>query len=232
MRLGVTRATDQLGQLRALADKQGVEVVPIPVTESVGVDFDWPDSLAVESIDWLVFTSRNGVEAFFERLLSLGLQIDSHTRLAAVGQRTAESILEYARSVDFLPSQPYGQTLFRELLASLPNESGVIVYPRARQISFDPTELFSESPVRYYPIVCYETIRRKVDPALARKLSEDDWLLFTAPSAIDAYTQQFGQPVARPIAIGRTTAARMIELGWSDFITMEHPEINSVLEYL
>ncbi|MDH4157040.1 MAG: uroporphyrinogen-III synthase [candidate division Zixibacteria bacterium] len=232
MRLGVTRAADQLGQLRALADKQGVEIVPIPVTESVAVDFDWPDGLAVESIDWLVFTSRNGVDAFFQRLQAIGLRIDSHTRLAAVGQRTAEGLLQYVNSVDFQPSQAYGHALFKELLTSLPERAGVVVYPRARQISFDPAELFSESQVPYYAIVCYETTPRKVDPTLVRKLSKDDWILFTAPSAIDAYRAQFGQPVARPIAIGRTTAACMDELGWSDFITMEHPEINRVLEYL
>ncbi len=232
MRLGVTRAADQLGQLRALAGSRGVDIVPLPVTECVAVDFDWPDGLAVEAIDWLAFTSRHGADAFFKRLLSMGLQIDSRTRLAAVGQRTAEAVLQYVKSVDFLPGQAYGHALFKELLASLPNEAGIVVYPRARQIAFDPAGLFSDSQVPYYPIECYETIPRKVAPALVEELSKDDWILFTAPSAIDAYRGQFGKPVARPIAIGRTTAARMDELGWSGFITMEHPEINSVLEYL
>jgi uroporphyrinogen-III synthase len=232
LRLGVTRATDRLGQLRTLAATRGVDIVPLPVTESVAVDFDWPDGLAVETIDWVVFTSRHGVDAFFTRLQAIGLQVDSRTRLAAVGQRTAEAVLQHSASVDFMPSQAYGRTLFSELLAFLPDKAGIVVYPRARQISFDPAGLFRESQVRYYPIVCYETMPRTVDPVVARKLSADDWILFTAPSAIDAYLEQFGKPTARPIAIGRTTAARMTELGWPGFITMEHPEINSVLEYL
>ena len=71
MRLGVTRTAGMLVDLTAQALERRIEVVPIPLVRQRPVEFDWPDGLDPDRIDWLFFGSANGVSAFFDRTARL-----------------------------------------------------------------------------------------------------------------------------------------------------------------
>lgn len=57
--------------------------------------------------DWLVFTSRNGVEAFFSSFLASGLDARSLAgcQIAAIGEMTAKQLRQYGLTADFVPEQ-------------------------------------------------------------------------------------------------------------------------------
>lgn len=74
-----------------------IDIVPRPVTE-------WPP-LVIERFDWLIFVSRNAVKCFVDgwaRPLPEGL------RLAAVGDGTAEAMIECGLRVDARPARSIG----------------------------------------------------------------------------------------------------------------------------
>ena len=56
--------------------------------------------------DWLVFTSANGVQICFERLLRLGYQVGSigEVRIAAIGPATSMTLAKYGAKVDLVPT--------------------------------------------------------------------------------------------------------------------------------
>jgi uroporphyrinogen III methyltransferase/synthase len=60
---------------------------------------------ALASYHWLVFTSSNGVRAFFERLLAIGLDLRAvgHLKFAAIGPKTAEALRRYHLEPDVVP---------------------------------------------------------------------------------------------------------------------------------
>jgi uroporphyrinogen III methyltransferase/synthase len=60
----------------------------------------------LDRTDWIVFTSRFGVEHFFKRLFELGLDARrfAKVRIAAVGTQTAEVLLEHGLRADALPT--------------------------------------------------------------------------------------------------------------------------------
>ncbi len=232
MRLGITREAARLATLLKRANARGVEIVPLPVTSNNPLDFTWPSQISHSEIDWVLFTSANGVQGFFDGLKKLGLKIENGTRYAAIGSKTAEALGKLGLSASFVPSDAYGSILFEEFVDGVAQGKETVVYARGWQVNYDPTELFKSHEIRYVPVVCYETLPQTVEPDIVASFGPDDYILFTAPSAIRSYQRQFGKPVAKPIAIGRSTAAAMNEQGWFGFVTMKEADIDNVLEYV
>ncbi len=73
----------------------------------------------LESFDWLVFTSSNGVRHFFDRLETLGkdLRAVGHLRFATIGPATAEALANYRLKADLIPDS-YRSEALAEALAS------------------------------------------------------------------------------------------------------------------
>lgn len=231
-RLAVTRPPSQLSELAIKAAVKGIEVIPLPLISIHDVAFDWPSGLEIDRVGWVFFTSANGVTAFLHRLDDLGLHLPSSTRFAAVGLKTASALAQNGLKVSFMSSEAYGQLLFEEFSDKMLQSGQTLVYARGREVNYDPKALFATKSVNYYGVICYETISQPVTSESVARLTENDFILFTAPSTVDSYAQQYGMPIARPIAIGRTTASQMNQYGWFGFITMKHADITTILEYL
>ena len=63
----VTRAREQASELRSRLEQLGAEVIELPAIALEPVEFSLP---ALDRYAWLVFTSANGVDAFFDRGLA------------------------------------------------------------------------------------------------------------------------------------------------------------------
>ncbi|MBW4642074.1 MAG: uroporphyrinogen-III synthase [Goleter apudmare HA4340-LM2] len=70
----------------------------------------------INEFDWLAFTSRNGIVAFFHRLNVLGISISelANCQLCAVG-KDAEILLSMAGRVDLMPSESSPKGIVAEL---------------------------------------------------------------------------------------------------------------------
>jgi uroporphyrinogen III methyltransferase/synthase len=105
----VTRATDQAGDFSRLLQGYGARVFECPtIAVTPPEDFTGLDQAIrdLAGFDWLIFTSANGVIAFFRRLERLGL--DSRAlgpcRVAVVGPKTGESLSPHGIRPDLVPS--------------------------------------------------------------------------------------------------------------------------------
>ncbi|WP_414587299.1 uroporphyrinogen-III synthase [Scytonema sp. PCC 10023] len=75
----------------------------------------------IDTFDWIAFTSRNGIEAFFQRLKDLGLNLFSLTNclFCAIGT-DAERLAAFGIKADLIPTQPSPAGIITEL-AKIPN---------------------------------------------------------------------------------------------------------------
>src|SRR5690606_13910933 len=107
-RIVVTRTREQAGSLsRELADL-GADVVELPVIRIDPPDDEGAFAEAVihsHEYDWLVFTSPNGVERFFDAFFATYEDARSlgNPRIAVVGEATARKVREYRFGVDLVP---------------------------------------------------------------------------------------------------------------------------------
>ncbi len=122
-RIAVTRASEQSGSLRTLLEERGAEVLELPlitVTEEIDKQTLADCMLELGSYDWLVFTSANGVRYFFGQFMKLFDDIRSLglTRVACVGDATAEAVRAYYLKVECQPKRATAEDLADALIAT------------------------------------------------------------------------------------------------------------------
>ncbi len=106
----VTRAREQASELRRF-EELGAEVIELPAIEITPVDFTVPDLAGYE---WLVFTSVNGVHAFFDRGLEpagLDARALAGVRVAAIGPGTTRALAGRGIRADLLPERFVAESL-------------------------------------------------------------------------------------------------------------------------
>jgi len=232
MRLAVTRTSERLQRLRELAQPHGIKVVPFPLTKTQEFPFEWPATIPPNTVDWLVFTSGIAVDAFYRQLGPVESAELKAARIAVIGGRSSQYLVQRGIECDHIASYPAARVLFEELCHELLSSGDIVVHPRPEIVATEPEGLLKIRGIHYVPIVCYRTIASAIDTKVVKTLTPDDFILFTSPSAIRVYHEAFGQPAARPVAIGPTTAASMNQYGWLGFITMKEAHVESILEYL
>ena len=103
-RVVVTRAREQASELKRLLEDAGAQVLQFPTIEIAPPEsWDSLDRVIASRYDWLVFTSSNGVNAWFERVKDV--RSIAGTKVAAVGQTTADALRERGIQPDLVPER-------------------------------------------------------------------------------------------------------------------------------
>jgi uroporphyrinogen III methyltransferase/synthase len=115
-RVVVTRARAQAGPLRVLLEAEGAEVVEFPTIRIAPPDDPEPLDRAIRHLDryaWVVFTSRNAVEAVCGRIRERGEapSVLVRAKLAAIGPGTAEALRSAGLSVELAPDRFVAEAL-------------------------------------------------------------------------------------------------------------------------
>ena len=170
-RVVVTRAREQASGLARRLTRLGAEVIQFPTSEIREADDYAPLDAAIatlDSYDWLIFTSVNGVRHFWRRLTAAGK--DSRAvgslRVAAIGPATAEALAERGIRADFIPPRYQAEDVAEGLKAAAGAAlAGMrFLLPRARTArEVLPDELRKAGAV-VDVVTAYETV-----PAAARK---------------------------------------------------------------
>lgn len=119
-RILVTRAHHQASQLSRLLLRIGAVPVEMPAIEvKPPQNYDHFDRaiLNMKDYQWLIFTSVNGVEAFFNRLHTLNLDTRwlGNVRIGAIGSATAGALGQRGLRTDCTPEKHTSQGLLAEL---------------------------------------------------------------------------------------------------------------------
>ncbi|MGB5108109.1 MAG: uroporphyrinogen-III synthase [Candidatus Zixiibacteriota bacterium] len=232
MRIAVTRHLDQLHDLQHRAATKNIEIVPLPLMEVKSINFAWPDEIDLNKLGWIFFTSANGVDAFFKRLDNIGCKLSKQAKCAVVGRKTEEALNQRGYDSSFQPSEAYGHLLFSEFIEHHPDCRQTLVYARAKEVDYDPQQFFAARKFDFHEVICYESVECAPDVRAFARIKREDAILFTAPSMVRAFHRHFGDPEARLLAIGHTTAAEMDRHRWSNYTVLKHADVNSVLEYI
>lgn len=105
----MTRSRSQASKLVHVLDAKGALCEEIP-TISISAPSDDYAGLdkgiaEISSFQWIVFTSQNGVNCFFDRLFRQGKDVRAlgHVKIAAIGPVTAKELRKYGLSCDCVP---------------------------------------------------------------------------------------------------------------------------------
>lgn len=173
----------------------------------------------IRDYTWLVFTSANGVELFFDRLIAAGQDVRSLAgcRFAVIGEGTRQALAAHGILADFVPSSYSSRDLAREWIPKL-NALDQVLLLRAREASGELSGALKKEGIYYHDIALYRTAadtRRAEELSRILKNGDADYVTFCSASAVRAFVSMAGDTdiSAKAVCIGPVTAKAAREAG-------------------
>ncbi len=201
IRILVGRARHQAGALSAELRKLGATVVEIPFIEiRKPRSFRQLDSALrnLDTYDWLILTSANGVEAMWQRMETLGLT-KTHLAglwIATIGPATKKAIEKRGVEVDVVPDEYIAESVVRGLRNRVKGKRVLLVRAKvARDVI--PRKL-RKAGAKVNVVEAYETVVPKSSRARLRKTINNPQLrphivTFTSSSTVRNFVELLGR---------------------------------------
>lgn len=227
-RVVVTRACAQAAEFTRRLTELGAEVLEIPaikIAPPTRHDLIADALLELNSYDWLVFTSPNGVTAFFEIFFKAfqDMRDIGGVRVAAVGPGTAAKLRELHLQVDLMPEEALGIKVAAAFKKFETVENLKICLLRAEKANPDLPEALEALGGIVDDIAVYRTEAETEDvEGAGAKLLESgaDWITFTSGSTVEHFHARFDLPAllkkfsrAKLASIGPETTKAIQALG-------------------
>jgi uroporphyrinogen III methyltransferase/synthase len=194
-RIVVTRTRKQASALSERLRALGGEVIEIPT-----IRIEPPSDLRAfaelvqdaHGYDWIVFTSPNGVSAFFEMFFKLydDTRDIGGVRIAAIGPATAQRVRDFHLKVDLQPEEFVAEAVVREFRKQGDIENQRILIARAEEArDLLPKELGALGGIVDVAFA-YRTVAETEDrtDARARLAAEGaDMITFTSSSTVENF---------------------------------------------
>lgn len=192
----VTRAAGQSSEFAQLLQQQGALVMEMPALE-IRPPSSWEaldEAIAhLSGFHWLILTSTNGVDYFFERLTSQGKDARALAglKIAVVGQKTAASLQQHGLQPDFVPPSFVADALVEHFPEPLQGLN--ILFPRVETGGRDLlVQAFtaagaSVTEVPAYQSCCTQDLPPEVYQALSQR--QIDAITFASSKTVECFCQ-------------------------------------------
>ncbi|MBS3755515.1 MAG: uroporphyrinogen-III C-methyltransferase [Desulfobacterales bacterium] len=243
-RIVVTRARKQASDLVQKLSGLGAACLEVPAIEIVPPEDLGPLDAAVEAVsgyDWLVFTSVNGVDVFFDRLRAAGKDTRAlgRIRTAAIGPATAQRMADNGLNADIVPDSYRAESV----VSAFENQDVAgkkILLPRAEGARpVLPVEL-TNMGARVDEVISYRAVQGTggADQLVERlRAGEIDMVTFTSSSTVRNFMALLDESGAGEMlsgvtiaAIGPITAETAAEMGVQADIVADAYTIDGLVE--
>jgi len=240
----VTRAREQASDLVNRLSELGAECIECPMIKAAPPDDFKPLDMAIDNLSsyaWLVFTSVNGVNFFFNRLFEKNRDVRdlNRVRTAVIGPATAKRLFDFGLKSDVVPESYRGESVVKAF-AKEDIIGKKILLPRAKEARpVLPLELARMGAV-VDDVEAYCTKAVKDDAAVILKRLEErtiDMITFTSSSTVKNFhaflpPERFNSLVqgVTIASIGPITADTARNLGFDVHIVAESYTIPGLCE--
>jgi uroporphyrinogen III methyltransferase/synthase len=226
-RVVVTRTRKQASRMSRQLRELGADVLEMPtirITRSEGEDSKEFAKAVVDAYtyDWLIFTSPNAVEYFFEAYYAVfeDARAIGGARIAAVGPGTAAKLKEFHMATDLMPETHVADAIpeaFAKKFGSVENMT--MLWPRAKEVGDGLAKGLNEAGAILDEVIAYQTVPETEDPTGAVKRFREegaDFITFTSASTVEGFLDLgLSIPDETLIAsIGPVTSRALVESGY------------------
>lgn len=172
--------------------------------------------------EWVVLTSRNGVEIFMDNMKKYSIDMRSlyNVKFAVIGKGTYDRLADYGIYADYMPEKYTAEELGKGLSSIA---KGRILILRAEKGSPELTNnLMDYDDIPIYDIKC----------SYCTKTTED-YIVFGSSSGVESYmnTNTIGSNT-KIIAIGNITANKLNEKGYCNIYIAKEYSVNGIVKEL
>lgn len=192
----VTRAKAQASALSLQIKKYGGNPIEMPLITCRAVVDKIAINNVINSLDtykWLVFTSKNGIDFFFQEFRNSGKEVSllEKYKIAVVGTKTEVILESYGLKADLTPPHFVAESLLAELLKVVKKDENVLIArgSLARNVIGDGLR---ENDIFVTELDVYETVIESSSKAKlydAIKKNKIDVVTFTSSSTVDNFVR-------------------------------------------
>lgn len=139
----------------------------------------------LKKVNWLVFTSKNGVRAFFKSFAAskLDIRLLAGCKIASIGKKTTEALWNYGLCVDLEPEDFHGKALAKALGERIKKKE-LVWYVKAENADSYLKEAL-EGQCRFQELSLYENIATRLRLPQKEELLSYEGILFTCASSAE-----------------------------------------------
>ncbi len=225
-------------KLQHTLENSGIAFFNMPMirTETVEINAEIQTVFdRLKSFDLLVFTSRNGVNAFFKLLQQAGLALPDKIKTAVIGKGTASALEQRYRKADYIQpgrtSRDFAVYLKRNVL-----KGGEKILLALGNLASDflQNELSPQASVQRINV--YRTLPvQEYDLNIMQKIQDDQYglLIFSSPSAFANFYSNYKKKKTntrlRIVSIGETTTQAILNTTQAFVLTAKEPGTEGLL---
>lgn len=184
----VTRGKEQASDFSEKIRSAGGTPIEVPL-----LSFTYPkraenelleEIAKVSTYDWLVFTSKNGVDFFFNLFEKLSESKQKLPRIAVVGSKTATALSDRGYKADIIPNEFVAEGLVDILMPYVHSNSRIILARGnlSRKLLVDE---FQSIGVQVNDLIVYNTVpNENMKEKLVSQLPHIDVVTFTSSSTV------------------------------------------------
>ncbi len=213
----VTRARGQAAGLSEKLRALGADVADLPTIEiRPAPDYSALDRAiaCLDSYDWIIFTSANGVRFFLERLDASPADLRSlRARICTIGPATRRAVEALHLKVDLMPDEYVAESLVAAFVEHDLAGKRILLPRAAAARDLVPAEL-ARRGAHVDVVEAYRTVIPEDAPARAREIfsaaRKPDWITFTSSSTVNHFVEAAGAAAldgVRVASIGPVTSA-------------------------
>jgi uroporphyrinogen III methyltransferase / synthase len=239
-RIVVTRTRHQAGALSARLRSLGADVTELPTIRIVPpenlMEFG---ELVRDSFqyDWVVFTSPNGVNAFFDLFFKLYDDARSlgNARIAAIGPGTTKRVKDFHFAVDLQPEEAVAERLVEAFQSHESVENLKFLLVRAANARDVLPKRLTQMGAIVDEAIAYRTVPETNDITGAKKHFTDegaDLITFTSSSTVENFVaMKLPWPKGiKTASIGPITSATMQEAGLKVDVEATQHDIDGLVD--
>lgn len=200
-RCGVVATPRTLAAFRRRMEEAGKRIVPLVTMQTrrlLAYDTLKEKMTKLSSYDWVLFTSKQAVEMFFQAVRQCGtdIRVLAGCRFAVIGRGTKDALKEHGICADFLPSHADTETFAGEFAEAFLREASEkkgqqvcghadavepvrILFPHAAQANPMTAELLRETGADVTELSVYDVEGKRCGD-LSRLLELSDFVFFSA----------------------------------------------------
>ncbi|MBN1435994.1 MAG: uroporphyrinogen-III C-methyltransferase [Sedimentisphaerales bacterium] len=240
----VTRARHQISSMAHQLRRLGVAVIEFPTIKITPPADPIPLTAAINHLhqyDWLIFTSVNGVDAFFNQLRATNLDARhlAPVKICVIGPATAQRLQDFHITPDLIPQHFIAESIVEALeqTISIPNTRILLV--RADIARPDLSQMLQARQALVTDVPAYSTVidsSSSIDQLIsALQQDQIDWITFTSSSTVRNFFQQIDPQLLagkklRLAAIGPQTAAALQQFNLTPHVQAQTYTIEALID--
>ncbi len=238
----ITRPEKQADDLAVLLEREGAEAIHFPAIK-IAPPQNWSGLDAalgkLDTYNWLIFTSANGVQNFFNRLLVLNKDIRElkGIKICCIGPATAKQVINRGIKVDLVPEKFIAEGILKSF-EKINLQEQKILLPRAAEARDILPEGLKKTGAAVDVVAVYETVnsgRKKEELEKLIEANEIDVITFTSASTVTNFLKIMGKdfrfpPQIKIACIGPVTKVTARKAGLNVDIRQEEYTMDGLVQ--